>query len=43
MDDGRDSCERIQLTLKGLGFEVLLCHSGEEGLCFFAPRETKFS
>lgn len=32
VDDERDICELVQLTLEGLGFEVLLGHSGEEGL-----------
>lgn len=32
IDDERDICELVQITLEGLGFEVLLCHSGEEGL-----------
>ncbi len=32
IDDERDICELVQLTLEGLGFEVLLGYSGEEGL-----------
>lgn len=32
IDDERDICELVQLTLEGIGFEVLVSHSGEEGL-----------
>jgi len=32
IDDERDICELVQLTLEGLGFEVILSHSGEEGV-----------
>lgn len=32
VDDERDICELVQLTLEGLGFEVSLAFSGEEGL-----------
>lgn len=32
IDDEKDICELVQLTLEGLGFEVLLAYSGEEGL-----------
>lgn len=32
VDDERDICELVQLTLEGLGFEVVLGYSGEEGL-----------
>ena len=32
IDDERDICELVQLTLEGLGFDVLLAYSGEEGL-----------
>ena len=32
VDDERDICELVQLTLEGLGFEVLFGHSGEDGL-----------
>lgn len=32
IDDERDICELVQLTLEALGFEVLLGYSGEEGL-----------
>ncbi|MEX0965590.1 MAG: response regulator [Pseudohongiellaceae bacterium] len=32
IDDERDICELVQLSLEGLGFEVLVRYSGEEGL-----------
>jgi len=32
IDDERDICELVQLTLEGIGFEVLVSHSGEAGL-----------
>jgi DNA-binding response OmpR family regulator len=32
IDDERDICELVQLTLEGLGFEVIVGYSGEEGL-----------
>lgn len=32
IDDERDICELVQLTLEGQGFDVLLGYSGEEGL-----------
>ena len=32
VDDEWDICELVQLTLEGLGFEVLFGHNGEEGL-----------
>ena len=40
VDDERDICELVQLTLEGLGFEVLLGHSGEEGLKHVRSRGT---
>lgn len=32
IDDDRDICELVQLTLEGLGLDVLLAYSGEDGL-----------
>jgi len=38
IDDERDICELVQLTLEDLGFEVLLAYSGEEGLNYIRSR-----
>ncbi len=38
VDDERDICELVQLTLEGLGFEVLLGYTGEEGLQLIRSR-----
>lgn len=38
IDDERDICELVQLTLEDLGFDVLLAHSGEDGLQLIRSR-----
>lgn len=38
IDDDRDICELVQLTLEGLGFDVLLAYNGEDGLQLIRSR-----